>query len=744
MLASLLDTQNVLCRTEAVDEILRRQNDRTWAAGCLQLDIDTERLEHGVCLRPVLLNTGDNDVTIESVRLLEEELQLSEPGLRFLRFGLQSPGDATRFGVLTAEGVSPPAMRVDNACFPDPEKPHVLQATSLFACAPHDRSASLVIGGGTFRLSEGRILASASLEDPNCFSIGYEMALDGIRLAAGASLDLDAVVVLEGPRLQTLLVEWADFTAGQAGARIPETTPTGWNDWQFYRNEKSQEHVRESAQVMAELRKQGYPLDFIQIDGGFCLHLSEWREPGPRFPDGIGKLSKEVRDMGLHFGLWFAPYIQNVNTRVVREHPEWLLLDKTGKQPVRRDRSNVGPCCLLDFTVPAALEWLRDQVRFFVNEWQVRWIKLDGPHCTFYREGRLRDRSRTVAQMLGTTFEVIRDAAGPEVIVEGEGIMGPALGKVDLHRMQQDNHPVWYSHHDRRRAHAPCVYGNELMAGFLHGRWWCNHRENVILRDYASPFWHGRETEPDAIEPIFTEAELQTQLTAAVLGSGGILLTDPMPDLMRTPHRARLISKLLPPYSRAAEVVDAFPDHRYPNAYRLVVERSYETYTVLGVVNWSDETLDVDLALEDVVPDARAHEEFLAFSFFDSRMLGSFKGRLPVQGVSAHGARLIALRPRTGRPQLVSTSLHLLQGAVDLENVQWHEEANELEVIVKHFIQQDERLFFVAPPGWELTGVDTNAARFSVDDYDPRAPMVRFDGAGDGGATRFLLAWQRS
>ena len=220
--------------------------------------------------------------------------------------------------------------------------------------------------------------------------------------------------------------------------------------------------------------------------------------------------------------------------------------------PVRLENSNVGASYLIDYTAPGALEWLRCLVRFFVDEWKVEWIKLDGPNYDKYRLGRLRDRGKTVSESLNETFMAIREEAGPGVLVEGEGMMGLALGKVDLHRVQSDNHPKWYQDHRKDHPYAPRVYGKELIMSFLHNRWWANHRENVILRDYPSPLCHVTLANPNALEQQFTEAEFQTQLVAAVMGSGGLLLTDPMKELRRLPHRFKYVSKLLPVYPGAA------------------------------------------------------------------------------------------------------------------------------------------------------------------------------------------------
>ena len=102
---------------------------------------------------------------------------------------------------------------------------------------------------------------------------GFEVAAmanyDDYTLDPGESVGTDEIVVLRGTDYNKLLEEWAKICAGNMGFRIPDHIPTGWNDWQFYRNEKTQEDIISSCDALKVLKDQGWPLEFVQIDGGF-------------------------------------------------------------------------------------------------------------------------------------------------------------------------------------------------------------------------------------------------------------------------------------------------------------------------------------------------------------------------------------------------------------------------------------------------------------------------------------------
>lgn len=707
--------------------------DKLKTAENINVSIAREKIGNGTVLYPEI--SAATETEIAGLEIIN--IPLAEKEIRFLRFGLNMPGDPVRFGRLGKNGIFPPPRGPDRHTFYHEDQENItLSNNSLAVFSNIAGNDVTLIGNATFKHAEGTIKFVCNKKSGE-IRLVYCAVLDNLYLPAGTVKKIDPIVILSGNDLNALLIQWAEYTARQTTPRIPAIAPTGWNDWQYYREEKTQQDVLDSAEVIAEMKRRGYPLDFVQVDGGFCLHLSEWSVPKPGFSDGIQALSEKIRGMGLKFGLWLAPYIQNKKTTVVREHPEWLLLDKTGR-PVELPNSNVGPSHLIDYSLDAPLTWLRQLVRMFADEWKVEWIKLDGPNYALYRLGRLRDNTMTITEMLARTFEIIREEAGPEILVEGEGMLGLALGKVDLHRVQTDNHTRWYTNNNADNIYAPQVYGKELIMAFLHNRWWCNHRENVVFRDFPSPFCHATATDPDVVEQMFTEAEFRTQLTAAVMGSGGLLLTDPLKELKRIPYRMKYVAKLLPVWPGAAQILDTFPDARYPSIYYTRIEAGFENYLLLGLINWDDRIRDFDVELDKILDH---HREYHAFSFFEEKPGKISNGRLCVKGITAHDSRLIAIREKQPRPQIISTSMHLVQGAVELADVKFAD--NTLHVAVRHFEQNDAKLFLAVPAGWQKEKIETNAVSFAFEAFEPEYPVIRFSGAEDK-RTQFKIYWKQT
>ena len=353
------------------------------------------------------------------------------------------------------------------------------------------------------------------------------------------------------------------------------------------------------------------------------------------------------------------------------------------------------------------------------------------------KTGNFTKKNVTAIEQVVESLKIIRKSAGNDVIIEGEGIYGPAIGYVDLQRVTTDNHPFWY----RPVSGIPALGNNlknDLLSTFLHNKFWFNHRENVILRDFSSPHYYGKrmENNENAVEPILPDEEVKTEITAYVLCGGPMLLTAPMKKLMENKKRFDLISKFLPHYGKGARMVDVFNGKTQPYFYLLPIERDFENWNVLGLINWDDTPGNFEISLFDIIPETV--DNYHVFEFWTEKYLGIIKDKIKIDAVAPHGAKLFCLKKNLNRPQLISTNLHLLQGAVDIKTVTYNESERTLVVSVKHFIQKNGKLFIYCPDEYKLKNVSGNAAHISVEQKE-NLLIVSFDNQG---LTELKLEWE--
>lgn len=597
-----------------------------------------------------------------------------------------------------------------------------------FAVLAMPRSQPVLIGFSTSRRFESYVLLDTS---GRTICLEAWCDLGGAQIDSGRWLELESLYVRRGD-FNEVVGAFARHVATEGKARCPSRTVTGWSDWQYYREQKDEKALRTNLKVLAKMRRDGCPLDYVILDGGWCDLASEWLEPCDKFPSGMKAIGRLVRRSGMELGLWLAPFITNVGTKVAREHPDWMVTDAQGGGPLVRKESNVGEANVIDYSVPAAIDWLSGIVRTMVRDWKVRYIKLDGPSLAHYYGGEFHDRSKTATEVIRTAMEAVRREAGDEVAVEGEGLFGPSVGMVQTQRISQDNHPFWYNVHDGR----PCMKANivnEMLGSYMHGRLWHVHRENVILRDFLSPlhFW-GPGGSKDC---TLNENEMRTQLSASSMSGGAMLLTDPMDQLSRSPQRMELITQFLPHFEHGpCRAIDVFDAGRQPALYVLPIERPSEQWWVLGAFNWEDQFADFSVPLRGVTGGRAVH----AFEFWEQRYLGCFRGNMVLGDLPAHGCRLIALRPATQGPQLVGTNHHVFQGAVELRRHSF--DGRRLVIELEHHFQRERRLHVHVPPEFVLGKIETNAMDFVVDGRKVPIVSIQYNGPS---MTRFELMFRK-
>ncbi len=677
----------------------------------LPFRVECDRVDSATIYRvAVALPPGSRGLTLARVRLLEADLRV--PDLAIYKESYYMPGEQRGFFRLHA-GRPHDVPRWWGASRGDPmaalSHPFTVlnlpRRKRLIGFASEDRFESYVVLD-----TSGRSIALSTWCE-----------LEGRKLAPGQWLELEQLFAIDATRFNDTVDAYARYVAKRSHARVPSRTVTGWSDWQYWREEKCEADLRRSLPVLADLRRRGLGAEHVILDGGWCDFASEWLAPCSKYPSGMKKLSALVRRNGLKLGLWLAPFITNVNTQVARRHRQWMVLQADNSRPLKRTASNVGPCYTLDYTVPAALEWLRKIVRTFVRDYRIGYLKLDGPCLAHYAGGRFHDPSQTRIQQIRAALEVIRQECGQDVIVEGEGIYLPSVGLVDTQRTTQDNHPFWYFPHTGQPS-LQVNLRNDLLGGYMHNVYWHNHRENVIIRDFLSPFHAWRQQSPELKDTMLTDNEIRCYLSAATLVGGAMLVTEPMEELARG-DRMDLLHRFLPHVEGGrAQVLDAFAHDGDPTWYGRRIETPFEIYHVLGAFNWGDLYADRELSLRDYLGAGKWH----VFDYWAQRYLGQMRDRLSLPNVPAHGCRIVAVRPALNRPQVVGSNLHILQGAVEFDDVQYQD--NVLSIRVGHPVQREAQIHIRYGRTHELVSVETNARSHLIDARIPGLLTIHFDG----------------
>ena len=87
---------------------------------------------------------------------------------------------------------------------------------------------------------------------------------------------------------------------------------------------------------------------------------------------------------------------------------------------------------------------------------------------------------------------------------------------------------------------------------------------------------------------------------------------------------------------------------------------------------------------------------YLVFDFWKQQFIGEISGELKVT-VQRGSVTLLALHEKSGKPQLISTDRHVLQGAVEIEHLNLNEDSKTLSGLSTGPLNTSHNVFVYIP-----------------------------------------------
>jgi alpha-galactosidase len=121
---------------------------------------------------------------------------------------------------------------------------------------------------------------------------------------------------------------------------------------------------------------------FVLDDGWFGARrddtrgLGDWVVSPEVWPEGLGPLIARVRAAGMEFGLWVEPEMVNLDSDLVRAHPDWLLADASPDDPARLPPPSRQQY-VLDLTNPEAWQHILERLDALLTDHDIAYLKWD-------------------------------------------------------------------------------------------------------------------------------------------------------------------------------------------------------------------------------------------------------------------------------------------------------------------------------------------------------------------------------
>ena len=117
---------------------------------------------------------------------------------------------------------------------------------------------------------------------------------------------------------------------------------------------------------------------WVDVDDGYQIAEGDWNT-NSRFPGGdkdMRRMTDEIHKRGMKAKLWWAPLAADPDTKLVKEHPEMLLLtDEWAREYITWwDSWYLSP------VNPAVDAYTHDLLKMFLQTWDFDGLKIDGQH----------------------------------------------------------------------------------------------------------------------------------------------------------------------------------------------------------------------------------------------------------------------------------------------------------------------------------------------------------------------------
>lgn len=533
-------------------------------------------------------------------------------------------------------------------------------------------------------ITSARQLAEISLELTDHKEVSRLAAScygDGFPLSPGEKLLSEELVLACGDEPCELAEAYASLWGERMQAR--RSSPfTGWCTWYYFYGENTEEDVLKCLQKAREL---ALPLEFIIIDDGYQRAIGDWLEVNrDKFPSGMKFLAEEIKKAGFRPALWVAPFAAGENSHLFAEHPDWILRDEKGEPVLAWEHWGVH-CYSLDLSIPEVRNWLKGLFATLHRDWGYEFFKLDFLFAGAM-PGKRHNLRMTRAEALREGLRAIRESVGDKVYLLGCGApLGPSIGIVDAMRIGPDVHPDWAPFwRDLSSASVENSIRNVMTRYFFHRRLWANDPDCVLIR-----------TRDDQSNLVLNE--VRSLVSIVGLSGGAVVNSDNLPSLRE--GRLKYLWRILPPYPEGARTVDLFVREQ-PSIMVMKIEKPWGDWWVAGVINWNNRTVTTHLTLEELgIPPGRYH----LYSYWRGRYLGVTDGPIILRRHQPHETVLLAIRPYINEPQLLSSTFHITQGGVEIQDFKRIFVGKELRLwfgLKKPGIQFG-KLIFVLPEGWK-------------------------------------------
>jgi len=474
-------------------------------------------------------------------------------------------------------------------------------------------------------------------------AIKAKVQMDDVLVRAGESRRGEEMIFCFEPPTTSTGV-WTRWVAATHGARLNKGRVYGWCSWYDRTTSIDATHVFAVTKTIEE-NPDVFGRGIVQIDDGYQKMDGDW-SANEKFPDGMARMAKRIREAGCIPGVWFAPLMINPDHSWAKANPDALQINPQGIASfMNPNKFHPAGAKWINPDHPKAKEFLTN----IIKEARARgygYIKID-----FNGIGsRFLDPTKTRLQIFRELYTRYREAAGDDTYILsclGQPTRG-VIGFVDAARVGPDSHP----------AHFEKCLESVLRFQIFNNVWWQNDPDVSYLAPRLPSRKVGHTPEGEGL--------WRTWHNIAGLVGGTAMISEPVeqPDAREVWRNFEIMRP------SSAEPARLLTLGRSPQntIFGFFARRSYGDFAVYNLYNATEgaKPLTLDFKAAGLPPGVNC----AVFDFWENRMVGYCTDSYTTAPLAYHASALLRFTPlESNRPTLVGSNLHLSMGATEIGNL---------------------------------------------------------------------------
>jgi hypothetical protein len=492
-------------------------------------------------------------------------------------------------------------------------------------------------------------------------------------------------------------------------SRVYKDSVGGWCSWWAYRDAIDEGQLGAVSDALAAQHMSEFGLKWLQIDDGYQTGMGlpegwlTWN--AQKFPGGAAGAVDLIQRGGFQPGIWV--YSAFNDEAGAKQHPDWFVHDEKGalvKGPWVAYGLDANNQAALDAVVKPTYKGLKKLGFGYVKVDSLRHLLYDAyDHALPF----LAKQQATPASTLRKYLEAVRKAAGAETyLLACWGVLPEAIGIADGCRLGGDGFgPATLQQYNSWNG---IVWRNDPDHCDLMPRWaevagkgeaaLAEARKDSILRPTLVSMAGATLMLSDRAEVYADARNLEGAKRALpVLFSvpGQVYDFDARKtDALLAEKRTEILS------GKDPSPIDADPAVALAPWWLQEIDKPFEHWNVLARFDAAGKGLsETDLRFEDLGLDPAP--EYLVYEFWSKRLVQVSKSGFRAPAGEKGATQVFAIREKLDHPQLVSTSRHVSQGAVELTETVWKPGTPAFEGVSKLLAGDPYEITLRVPPGWK-------------------------------------------